>query len=76
MTTINRMGKGRPPKDPRLRMDTDIRIPVTAEQKELISQAASGEAEGLAAWARAVLLNAARKKLGKVKKTESRGEEK
>ena len=61
------MARGRPPKDPRLRMDTDIRIPVTLEQKEIISQATSDEPGGLAAWARAVLLDAARKKISKNK---------
>lgn len=44
-------------------MDTDIRIPVTAEQKELISNAVADEADGMAAWARQVLLQAAKKRL-------------
>lgn len=47
-----------------LRMDTDLRIPVTAEQKALIVEATSDEPEGMAAWARAVLMEAARKKSG------------
>jgi hypothetical protein len=50
-----------------LRMDTDLRIPVTAEQKALIVQATSDEPEGMAAWARAILLDAARRKLARVK---------
>lgn len=54
---------GRPAKEPHLRMDTDIRIPVTAEQKELISNAVADEADGMAAWARQVLLQAAKKRL-------------
>jgi hypothetical protein len=41
-------------------MDTDLRIPVTSEQKQLILEATSEEPEGMAAWARAVLLHAAR----------------
>ena len=53
----------RPRKDGRLRMDTDLRIPVTSEQKALISEAIADEPEGMAAWARAVLLQAARKKV-------------
>jgi hypothetical protein len=50
----------RPPKDPRLRMDTDLRIPVTSEQKKFITDAASDEPNGFAAWARNVLLQAAK----------------
>lgn len=45
-----------------LRMDTDLRIPVTAEQKALIVEATRDEPEGMAAWARAVLLQVARRK--------------
>jgi hypothetical protein len=53
----------RPRKDGRLRMDTDLRIPLTSEQKALIVQATNDEPEGMAAWARAVLLQAARKRI-------------
>jgi hypothetical protein len=53
----------RPPKDPHLRMDTDIRIPVTADQKREISEAVQDEPDGLAAWARGILLQAARDKV-------------
>lgn len=53
----------RPPKDARLRMDTDLRIPVTAEQKRLITEALSDEPAGMAAWARDVLLTAAKEKI-------------
>lgn len=49
----------RPPKEPRLRMDADIRIPVTADQKRLIVAAVADEPGGLAPWARQVLLRAA-----------------
>jgi hypothetical protein len=48
-------------------MDTDLRIPVTSEQKALIAEATSDEPEGMAAWARALLLEAARRKLAKDK---------
>jgi hypothetical protein len=44
-------------------MDTDLRIPVTSEQKRLIGDATADEPEGMAAWARSVLLEAARRKL-------------
>lgn len=60
----------RPRKSGRLRMDTDLRIPVTSEQKALIVKATSEEPEGMAAWARAVLLETARKRLAKGKMAE------
>jgi hypothetical protein len=59
------MKKGRPPKDPRLKMDTDLRIPLTAEQKETLQRATRDEPDGMAAWARDVLLKAAKKLLAK-----------
>jgi len=52
----------RPRKAGSLRMDTDLRIPLTSEQKQLIVEATKDEPEGMAAWARAILLAAARKK--------------
>jgi hypothetical protein len=57
----------RPRKDPALRMDTDLRIPLTSEQKAVITDAVQDEPEGMAAWARAVLLDAAKRKLTKNK---------
>lgn len=56
-----------------LRMDTDLRIPVTAEQKALIVEATGDEPEGMAAWARQVLLNAAKQKLSLVRGETGRG---
>jgi hypothetical protein len=56
---------GRPKKDDRMRMDTDLRIPVTGDQKRLISDATQDEPMGMAAWARAVLLDAAKRKIAK-----------
>jgi hypothetical protein len=53
---------GRPPKNPRLRMNIDLRIPVTAEQKQRIMEAVADEPDGFAAWAREVLLRAAQAK--------------
>jgi hypothetical protein len=47
-------------------MDTDLRIPLTSEQKQLITDATRDEPEGMAAWARAILLQAARKKTAKL----------
>jgi hypothetical protein len=46
-------------------MDSDVRVPVTAEQKELLNEAVADEPGGLAAWARAVLLEAAKRKIAK-----------
>lgn len=59
---------GRPRKAGRLRMDLYLKIPVTAEQKQAIMEATGDEPEGMAAWARAVLLEAARKKMADKKK--------
>jgi hypothetical protein len=55
----------RPRKAGTLRMDTDLRIPLTSEQKRLIDEATAAEPEGKAAWARAILLDAAKRKLAK-----------
>lgn len=52
----------RPPKNPRLRMDIDLRIPVTVDQKRRIMEAVADEPGGFAAWARQVLLEAAEEK--------------
>jgi hypothetical protein len=46
------------------------RIPLTSEQKALITQATADEPEGMAAWARAVLLDAARRQINKSRKIE------
>lgn len=53
----------RPKKDPALRMDTDVRIPVTSDQKAILTKATADAPEGMAAWARTILLQAARKRL-------------
>ncbi len=50
-------------KDPKLRMARDLRIPMTEDLKRLIEEATSDEPEGMAAWARAVLRDAAQRKL-------------
>jgi len=60
---------GRPRKDGRLLMDTDLRIPVTREQKAMISEATADEPEGLAAWARSVLLAEAKRRISRPKNT-------
>jgi hypothetical protein len=43
-------------------MSIDLRIPVTAEQKQAIMAAVADEPEGFAAWARGVLMSAAARK--------------
>lgn len=58
-------GMGRPRKDDSLRMDTDLRVPLTGEQKALLDEATSDEPQGKAAWARTVLLDAAKKKIAR-----------
>lgn len=57
----------RPRKDPSLRKDTDLRIPVTAEQKRTIVEAAAAAQSDVATWARPILLRAA------TQKTDARG---
>jgi len=54
----------RPKKTPNLRKDMDLRIPVTADQKELVTQAATEAGLEMAPWARGILLEAAQKQLG------------
>jgi hypothetical protein len=70
MSTILVMG--RPRKAGSLRMDTDLRIPLTSEQKARIVEATKDEPEGMAAWARAILLDAAKRKLARSKGTTAR----
>jgi len=61
---VKKRSAGRPKKPPDQRRDTDLRIPVTAEEKQIIQQAAQqGESGELAGWARAVLLAAAKRLL-------------
>jgi hypothetical protein len=55
----------RPRKYGELRMDIHLRIPVTTEQKALIDAATSDEPNGMAEWARAVLLAAAQRKIAR-----------
>jgi len=62
----------RPKKDPSLRMDVDLRIPVTAEQKQLIYDAASADQADVAAWIRPILLKAAEDRLKRDRRAKSR----
>jgi hypothetical protein len=58
----------RPPKDPKLVMRYDLRIPLTDDQKELVHKAAHTEQIDVATWARPILLKAAEKSLKKTDK--------
>jgi|GEM_PF-2701622 len=51
---------GRPPKEKSLLMNIPLRIMLTADQKELIEAAAKAEGLDMTAWARPILLQAAR----------------
>jgi uncharacterized protein (DUF1778 family) len=64
----------RPKKDPKLVKGVDLRIPVTPEQKELITRAAADVGSDMAPWAREILLQAASGQLGERKATRQRGQ--
>lgn len=49
-------------------MDTDLRIPVTSEQKRLVQEATADEPEGMAAWVRRIVLAAAQDKIANLKR--------
>jgi hypothetical protein len=42
-------------------MDKDLRIPVTAEQRDQVNHAAEAAGKDMAAWAREILLKAAKR---------------
>jgi len=46
-------------------MSVDLRISMTPDQKRLIMDAASVEPEGMAAWARAILIKVASEEIAK-----------
>lgn len=53
----------RPPKIESEKKNTDLRIPVTKEQKELIHRAIALDGQDMAAWARPILLREAKERL-------------
>jgi hypothetical protein len=55
----------RPPKKPELRMDRNLMIPVTAEQREAVNTGAAAAGQDMATWARPILLAAAKRELAK-----------
>ena len=62
----HRVMAGRPTKEPGEKMDVPLRIMLTASQSELIRSAAGGD---VSAWARPILLEAARQQVKKRKKS-------
>ena len=52
----------RPPKKPELRMDKNLVIPVTADQRTAVKCAAESAGKDMAAWAREILLKAAKRR--------------
>ncbi len=61
---------GRPTKEPGQKMDVPLRIMLTAEQSQLIREAA-GE-QDVSTWARPILLQAARERTARVKKKQKK----
>jgi hypothetical protein len=59
------MGMARPRKDPSERKDVDLRIPMTEEQKRIVSEAASADQADVAAWVRPIVLRAAENRLAR-----------
>ena len=60
---------GRPTKEPGEKMDIPLRIMLTASQDELIRRAAAGD---VSAWARPILLAAAREQVDKTSRKKTR----
>jgi hypothetical protein len=58
-------GMARPRKEPGERKDYHLRVPLTDAQHALIEQAVKLEDQDKAAWARAVLLEAAKRRISK-----------
>ena len=55
---------GRPTKEPGQKMNVALRIMLTAEQSQLIREAARRQGIDVSAWARPILLQAANEKVG------------
>jgi len=56
---------GRPPKDKRLLMNIPLRIMLTAEQRDLIEEAAKNVGADMTAWARPILIREAKRSVTK-----------
>jgi hypothetical protein len=62
----------RPHKDPSLKMTTDLRIPVTPDQKQLVADAMAIDGREFAGWARELILGAARSMVDREKRKKAR----
>jgi hypothetical protein len=56
---------GRPPKNPEDRKKYQLHVPLTEAQRALIAEAVRLDGEDKAAWARAILLEAAKRRVGR-----------
>ena len=65
MNELEKRRRGRPRKSADQKKVVDLRIPVTQEQKAIITAAARVVGEDMAAWVRPILLNAAAELLSK-----------
>jgi hypothetical protein len=61
---------GRPPKKKQLLLNIPLRIMLTADQREIIERAALSEGLDMTAWARPILLDAAKRRLNTMKRVE------
>jgi hypothetical protein len=60
---------GRPTKEPGQKMNVPLRIMLTAEQSQLIREAAAEHGVDVSAWARPILLDAAKNRAKVAKKS-------
>jgi hypothetical protein len=58
----------RPKKPPGERKDYHLRVPLSDAQRALVEEAASLDGEDRAAWARSILLDAAKRRVEKARK--------
>lgn len=65
------MDMARPPKDKRLLKNVYLRVPLTAEQKEMIDQAALLDQSETAPWVRSLMVRAAAERLAAEKTNRS-----
>lgn len=70
LATITSMA--RPRKNKSDRKDFDLRVPLTATQKELVAKAARLEGQDMATWARPILIDAANKRVEGKTQTDGR----
>jgi hypothetical protein len=61
----------RPPKDKRLLMNVYLRIPLTADQKRLVEEAARLDFSDVTPWVRALLVRAASERVAPERATRS-----